>query len=172
MKDKKKKAKKQSKKAIIDALPSGNSEGMLDSCLCRLLEISRQIEVLRCELDATLQSLLSDAEPELIFNDNRRRISWGNSSVKLGKKSYRFVKTIWLGENHQVTFAEVEENVWGQQIKKKMFVPLSTVAMLVRYTQKNLTEAYFPYKIEPVKNFSSRELEGFRLVSRIARKKS
>ena len=169
MKDKKK---KKTKKVNIDALPSSNGKGTVDSCLYRLLEISRQIESLRCEQERLLQSLFPNTEPELSFDDNRRRIGWRSGSVKLGKKSYRFVKTIWLGENHQVEFAELEENVWGQQLKKKMFVPLSTVAMLVRHTQKNLTEAHFPYKIEPIKNFSSRELVGFRLVSRTTRKKS
>ena len=169
MKDKKK---KKYKKADFGILPSSNERSAIDSCLCRLLEISRQIESLRSEQDRLLQSLLPSAEPELIFDDNRCRIGWQSGSVKLGKKSYRFVKTIWLGENHQVEFSEVEENVWGKQLEKKMFVPLSTVAMLVRHTQKNLTEAHFPYKIESIKNFSSRELEGFRLLSRIARKKS
>ena len=169
MKDKKK---KKIKKAVMGTLPSSNGESMVDGCLNRLLEISSQIESLRYEQERLLQSLLPSAEPELFFDDNRHRIGWRSGSVKLGKKSYRFVKTIWLGENHQVEFSELEENIWGQQLKKKMFVPLSTVAMLVRHTQKNLTEAHFPYKIEPIKNFSSRELEGFRLVSRTIRKKS
>jgi hypothetical protein len=44
--------------------------------------------------------------------------------------------------------------------------------MLVRHTQKNLIEANFPYEIEGIKNFSSRELEGFHLVFRENKKKN
>ena len=143
-----------------------------DVRLYRLLEICQQIESLRSEQERLLQSFLPDAEPELFFDDHRHRIGWGNGSVKLGKKSYRFVKRVWQGENHQAEISDVEEIVWKQQLKKKMFVPLSTVAMLVRHTQKNLIEAGFPYEIESLKNFSSRELEGFRMVSRTIKKES
>jgi len=137
---------------------------VVDSSLHRLLEINQQIDVLRSEQERIVRSLLPDAKPELFFEDHRRRIYWGGGSVKLGKKSYLLVKTIWIGEDHHAEFAEVEENVWLQHADTKMFVHRCAVAMLVRHTQKNLKEANFPYEIEAVKNFSSRELEGFRLV--------
>jgi len=136
----------------------------VDNRIYRLLKISQEMAALRNELEKILQSLLPDTMPELFFDDPRRRIYWGNGSVKLGKKSYIFVKTVWLGEDHKAEFADLEENVWIQNTEKKMFVDRSTVAMLVRHAQKNLTEANFPYEIESIKNFSSQELEGFRLV--------
>ena len=138
-KDKKKKLKGEEK----NCQQSRDCEIMADSRLCRLLEISRQMETLRSEQERLLQSFLPDAEPELFFDDHKGRIRWPGGSVKLGKKSYRFVKTTWLGENHQVEFSELEESVWKKRLKEEIFVPLQTVAMLVRHTQKNLIEANF-----------------------------
>jgi hypothetical protein len=159
-KDKKKKMKTKEQKS----LQNGVRENVVNTPLCRLLEINRQMESLRTEQERLLQSLLPDGKPELFFADHKRRISWSGGSVKLGKKSYLFVKTVWLGENHQVEFSELEETVWKKQLAEKMFISLQTVSMLVRHTQKNLTEVGFPYEIESLKNDSSRELEGFRLV--------
>jgi DNA-binding response OmpR family regulator len=122
------------------------------------------MSLLQREQTQILKSLVPDTMPELFFDDQRRRIYWGGGSVKLGKKSYLFIKTVWNGENHQAEFAELEENVWMRDAESDMFVDRSTVTMLVRHTQKNLIEANFPYEIESVKNFSSRELEGFRIV--------
>ena len=164
IKEKKLKVKKQKRSYNSDR------EIVVDSRLHRLIEINRQVETLRSEQERLLQSLLPDAEPELSFADHKRRISWSGGSVKLGKKSYLFVKTIWLGDNHKIEFSVLEESVWGEQLAKKMFISLPTVSMLARHTQKNLTEANFPYVVETIKNDSSRELEGFRLVYQFARK--
>lgn len=142
-----------------------------DFRLHRVLEISRQIDALRREQEQIIRSLLPESEPELFFDDMRRRIYWGGGSVKLGKKAYFFIKTVWLGENHRADFAELEENVWTQHVETEMFVARRTVSMLVQYTQKNLTEANFPYRIETLKNFSNQELEGFRLVLMNSQKK-
>ena len=144
----------------------------VDSRLYRLLEINQQIDILRGEHEQILQSLLPEAKPELCFDDHRRRIHWGGGLIKLGKKSYLFVKTIWFGENHQAELTELEENVWTQHWETETFVDRCTVSMLVRHVQKNLNEANFPYEIEAVKNFFSRELEGFRLILRHDKKKT
>jgi len=149
---------------VVNALKDCAGEIPVDNRLYRLLEISQEIATLRDEQEKILKSLLPETMPELCFDDLRRRIYWGGGSVKLGKKSYIFVKTVWLGEDHRAEFADLEENVWMQNSEKKMFVDRSTVAMLVRHTRKNLKEANFPYEIESIKNFSSQELEGFRLV--------
>ena len=149
---------------VVNAVQNSAGGIPVDDRLYRLLEISQEIATLRDEQEKILQSLLPNTMPELLFDDLRRRIHWGGGSVKLGKKSYIFVKTVWSGEDHRAEFADLEENVWMQNTEKKMFVDRSTVTMLVRHTQKNLTEANFPYKIESIKNFSSQELEGFRLV--------
>jgi hypothetical protein len=168
----KKSKKKKMKLAERKHHQNGDDEIMVDGRLHRLREISHQVESLRNEVERLLQSFLPDKKPELSFVDHKRRISWTGGSVKLGKKSYLFVKTIWLGENHQVEFSELEESVWKKQLDEKMFISPQTVCMLVRHTQNNLAEANFPYEIESIKNSSSRELEGFRLVSQIARKES
>ena len=156
---------------VVDTLQDCVGGVPIDNRLYRLLEISQEMATLRNEQEKILQSLLPETMPELFFDDSRRRIYWGGGSVKLGKKSYIFVKTVWFGEDHQAEFADLEENVWIQNTEKKMFVDRSTVAMLVRHTRKNLTEANFPYEIENIKNFSSQELEGFRLVSLGGKKK-
>ena len=151
-------------KRVLDKVRVSDYPITVDGCLRRLLEVNCQMDVLRRELEQIIQRLLSpNVKQELSFDDHRRRIYWSGGSVKLGKKSYLFIKTLWLGECHQAELAELEENVWAQHIETKAFVARHTVSMLVRHTQKNLTEANFPYKIETVKNFSSQELEGFRL---------
>ena len=159
------------KLSVVNAPRDFGNAISADNRLFRLLEISQEMAVLRQEQEQILKSLLPDTMPELLFDDQRRRIYWGGGSVKLGKKSYLFVKTVWQGEDHKAEFAELEENVWTQYTDRKMFVDRSTVAMLVRHTQKNLTEANFPYEIESIKNFSSQELEGFRLVFPAVKKK-
>jgi len=163
----------------IDNSETSERETATDHRLYRFLEINQQIDALRQEQEQIIQSLLpaakpllQAAKPELFFDDYRRRIYWDGGSAKLGKKSYLFVKTIWLGTEHKAEFTELEENVWTQHLETEMFVDRCTVFMLVRHTQKNLMEANFPYEIEPVKNGSSRELEGFRLVLSENKKKT
>ena len=155
----------QSTMGTSDRPRNSENEFAVDGRLYRLLEINQEMAALRCEQEQILKSLLTNSEPELSFDDQRRRIYWEGGSVKLGKKSYLFVKTVWRGENHQAEFAELEENVWLRHAEtEEMFVDRCTVSMLARHTQKNLNEAHFPYLIEPIKNFSGRELEGFRFV--------
>lgn len=151
-----------------------NSTGV-DRRIHRLLELNQQMNILCRKQERMIQSLLPDAGPELpelSFDDHRRRIYWPGGSVKLGKKSYRFVKTIWLGEDHRAEFVELEEAVWLREPKTKTFVTRRTVSTLAQYAEKNLTEANFPYRIEVVKNFFSREIEGFSLVPDDRQKKN
>lgn len=148
----------------IDKIGARDYPVTVDGYLRRLLEVNNQMDAIRCELERIVRLLLPDVKPELSFDDNRRRIYWNGGSIKLGKKSYLFVKTLWLGERHRAELAELEENVWTQQVETEAFVARRTISMLVQHTQKNLIEADFPYKIETVKKNSSQELEGFQLV--------
>ena len=145
---------------------------MIDGYLRQLLEVNSQMDALRHEQERIIRLLLPDVKPELSFDDHRRRIYWSGGSVKLGKKSFLFIKTLWQGERHRAEIAELEENVWTQHTETGAFVARRTISMLVRYTEKNLTEANFPYKIEPLKNRFRRELEGFRLILRHNQKKA
>ena len=166
--------KKDKKKKLETNSQSRDHEITIKNRLPRILEISRQMESLRSEQERLIQSLLPDGDLELYFDDHKRRISWASGSVKLGKKFYLFVKTIWLGKNHQVEFSELEASEWNKQReeKGKMFISQQTVSMLVQHTQENLAEAGFPYEIESLKNDSNQELEGFRLVAQTIRKES
>jgi len=168
----KKDEKKKMKKEVQKSPQNCDCEVMVDNRLHQILEISQQVVSLCKEQERLLQSFLPDGEQGLSFVDHKRRISWAGGSIKLCKKSYLFVKTIWLGKNHQVEFSELEESVWNKQLeeKGKIFISLQTVSMLVQHTQKNLAESNFPYEIEPLKNNSNQELEGFRLVSQTDRK--
>jgi len=170
----KKDKKKKLQEVVQTSYQNHDYETMVKSRLPRILEISRQIESLHSEQERLIQSLLPDGDLELYFDDNKRRISWGSGSVKLGKKFYLFVKTIWLGKNHQVEFSELEGSEWNKQReeKGKMFISQQTVSMLVQHAQENLAEAGFPYEIESLKNDPSQELEGFRLVAQTIRKES
>ena len=148
----------------LDKIGIGGYPITVDGYLRRILEVNNQMDMLRRELEQIVRLLLPDEKPELSFDDHRRRIYWSGGSLKLGKKSYLFIKTLWLGERHQAEITELEENVWTEQIETEAFVARRTISMLVRHTQKNLTEVNFPYKIETVKNCSNQELKGFRLV--------
>ena len=140
--------------------------------LYRLSEISRQIDVLRQEQERIFQLLLPDTEPDLFFDDDKRRIYWSGGSVKLGKKSYAFVKTLWHGKDRCADLAELEENVWMKYPETETFIDRCTVTMLARHTQKNLNEVHFCYEIESVKNPSNQELTGFRLILLYPKKKN
>jgi len=169
----KKKVEKKKLKKEMQTSPQNCGCGItVDSPLHRLLEISQQIVTLCKEQERLLQVFLPDGKQVLSFVDHKRQISWAGGTVKLGKKSYQFVKTLWLGENNQVEFSELEKSVWEKQLEEKEKKPISplTVSKLVQDTQENLVEANFPYEIETLKNESSQELEGFRLVSHVARK--
>ena len=168
---KKKDEKKKLKEEVQTSPPNGDSGIAVDHRLQRLLEIRQQMVTLCQEQERLLQSFLPDGKQVLSFVDHKRRISWVGGSVKLGKKSYQFVKKLWLGENHQVELSELGESVWNKPLEEKEKKPISppTVSKLVQETQDNLVEANFPYEIETLKNNSSQELEGFRLVFHAAR---
>ena len=129
----------------VNCLQNRVYEITADARLYRLLEIGDQIDTLRREQERIVQSLLPEGEPELRFDEQRRRIYWNSGSIKLGKKSYLFVKTIWFGKEHQAELTELEECVWMQHTKTEMFVARRTVSTLVLHTQKNLSEVDFPY---------------------------
>jgi hypothetical protein len=171
---KKKNEKKEAKGEVQRSPQDCECKVMVESRLHRLIEINRQVVTLCKEQDRLLQSFLPEGDQELSFSDPKRRISWAGGSVKLGKKSYLLVKTIWLSEDHQVEFSELEESTWNKQLeeKGKVFFSPQTISMLVQQTQKNLVEANFPYEIESLKNNSSLGFEGFRLVFQTARKES
>ena len=169
----KKKVEKKKLKKEIQMSPQNCDCGItVDNRLHRLFKINQQIITLCKEQERLLQVFLPDGKQVLSFVDHKRQISWAGGTVKLGKKSYQFVKTLWLGENNQVEFSELEKSVWEKQLEEKEKKPISplTVSKLVQDTQENLVEANFPYEIETLKNESSQELEGFRLVSHVARK--
>jgi len=171
----KKKDEKKKSKAEVQTSPQNCDCGITVDCrLHRLLEISQQVVTLCKEQERLLQSFLPDGKQVLSFVDHKRRISWVGGSVKLGKKSYQFVKQLWLGENHQVELSELEESVGNKQLEEKGKMPIipQTFSKLVQDTQENLVEANFPYEIEILKNNASQELEGFRLVSHATREGS
>ena len=168
---KKKDEKKKLQEDVQTSPPKSDSGITVDHRVQRLLEIRQQMVTLCQEQERLLQSFLPDGKQVLSFVDPKRRISWVGGSVKLGKKSYQFVKKLWLGENHQVELSEFEASGGNKPLAEKEIMPLipQAVAKLIQDTQDNLVEAHFPYEIEILKNNSSQELEGFRLVSHAAR---
>ncbi|MCL2744645.1 MAG: helix-turn-helix domain-containing protein [Planctomycetaceae bacterium] len=136
----------------------------------RLLEIQKEIRthseqvIQLCDEAATLLNC-SETEPELVFDDEKRTIKWEGSYVKLSKKQFVFIKTLWNGKNHTATLDEIEETVWYQTVPaKKMFLVKNTIFALVNRLRNSVIVAEFPYHIESVRIDSDVELSGYRLV--------
>ena len=156
------------------------------------LELRRQIDdlveklaELRKQENEILRQMLSDTEqPEipLNFDDKSQTVHWFDKSLKLGKKSYLFVKTLWLAPKHRKRTESLEQSVWKSRSRKQSrqvtvrtqngirkvrvvsrFLQRNTLKLFLFRLQNRLQLALFPYKIVPVKDRKTGEIIGFQL---------
>jgi len=163
------------------------------------LELRRQIDELvatlaelRKQESEIIRQMLSGVEvPEvpLQFDDKMQTVQWFGKSLKLGGKSYLFLKTLWYAPRHRKKIESLEQSVWklkkpwnpkehrrqvAVKTKKEVrrvkvasrFLSQNTLKLFLFRLQKRLRSAHFPYKIVPVKNRKNGitgEIVGYRL---------
>ncbi|MDR1491904.1 MAG: hypothetical protein LBT05_04190 [Planctomycetaceae bacterium] len=69
----------------------------------------RQLVTLLAEEDQIIRQTLPEsqnAEIPLQFDDVKRTISWFGGSVRLAKKQYLLVKTLWQSKEHRVPISQ------------------------------------------------------------------
>jgi len=121
-------------------------------------------------------------EVPLQFDDQSQTVCWLNQSLKLGGKSYLFIKTLWHAPRHRKKTESLEQSVWKTRGRKRKrwatvktkkgvrkvrvttpFVPQNTLKLFLFRLQNRLQSAQFPYKIMPVKDKKSAEIVGHKL---------
>jgi len=138
-----------------------------------VLEISHDIDYHSKELvklSAEIASVLNNSgtKPELFFDEQKHTIRWravdyagGSGSIKLSKKQFALIKTLWNGEDQAATLDKIEEAVYSET---ESFVKKQTLLMLVSRARNSVIGSGFPYEIERIKNAETAELSGYQLV--------
>ena len=156
------------------------------------LELRRQIDELVAKLaelrkqeNEIIRQMLRNTEPSevpLLFDDKNQTVTWFDHSLKLGGKSYLFIKTLWQAPMHRKKIEGLEQTVWkskgtkqNRQITVKTkkgirrvqvasrFLSQNTLKLFLFRLQNRLGAAQFPYKIVPVKNRKNGEIVGYGL---------
>jgi len=149
-------------------------------------ELVEQLATLRMQENEIIGQMLSKVEQievPLQFDDKTHTIQWSGNSLKLGGKSYLFIKTLWLAPGHRQKIENLEQSVWKLKeqsrrvsVKTKKgirkvkvasrFLPQNTLKLFLFRLQNRLRSAQFPYKIVPVKSRKNGivgEIVGYRL---------
>jgi DNA-binding response OmpR family regulator len=104
-------------------------------------------------------------EVPLYFDDTVRTIRWDCGILKLSKKQFSLIKILWNGKGRTETLDEIESVLWHTVgTEEKPFIGKNTLFVLISRLRNNVSGFDFPYEIESVKNFSTGELQGYRLV--------
>lgn len=143
----------------------------------RLLELRRSdLEALRMIEEATEilrrnreererieSSLFRLPGPELSFDDLRRGIVWHDRTIRLGQKSYLFVKTLWQGgDRHRAKIERIESVVFKVgDGHRKMFLSVNTLRSFVNRLCMELKKQSFPYEIRNIKEKKTQEIRGY-----------
>jgi len=139
--------------------------------ICTLIDdVIRQLDMLRSamgKIQINSGNFITDAtESGLQFYDKLRMIMWSNGMLQLPKKEYCIVKIIWSGKNHEAELLDIEEIVWQEKTRKTgKMIERHTICVRVANAQKKMRNAACPYQIESFKAQSSREIQGWRIVS-------
>jgi hypothetical protein len=124
-------------------------------------------------LSSVVVSKLSD-DIELHFEGDQRTITWNGGCLKLGHKSYVFIKTLWGGNRHTASVDKIERRVWLIKQRKKRVVKIGNRTIKTDTVSRNTFNSFlqrlrnelrgnFPYKITPIKSRETREIAAYRL---------
>ena len=121
-------------------------------------------------------------EVPLHFDDESQTVRWHGKSLKLGGKSYLFLKTLWNAPRHRKKMESLEQSVWKTRGRKRSrlvsvktktgtrkvrvtsrFVSQNTLKLFLFRLQNRLLSVQFPYKIVPLKDKESAEIVGHKL---------
>jgi DNA-binding response OmpR family regulator len=144
----------------------------------RLSEILNEIDLLihrlselQIEERTIIQASSSNVEIPVVllnFNDAAQTIIWNNSHLlRLARKSYLLVKTLWNSKRRRATIMKLENCVWKGKTRKP-FIERHAICSMINRTQKKLEAAAFPYKIRTlktkIKNHAKPQIKGWQLV--------
>jgi DNA-binding response OmpR family regulator len=139
----------------------------------RFFEIENEIDFhlrailsLRTENRTIIRLLQPDKTNEvpLTFEADNRTIRWYEKSIRFSKKQYLLIKTLWTGDQHEASLDDIEEQIWHAGTKERPFIERHTIFTLIRRAQIQLKKCAFPYKIISLKNGSTRENKGYKLI--------
>jgi alpha-amylase/alpha-mannosidase (GH57 family) len=141
-----------------------------------IFERCNLIDTLLSEVDSIISTtiLTSPEEVLLQFEDDQRTVTWNGGRLKLGHKSWLFVKTLWDGNYHVASIEKIERIVWVRKNRKKRIVKVGKRKIKTDTISRNTFNSFlqrlkhelrgaFPYKIIPVKSRRTREIAGYRL---------
>jgi hypothetical protein len=135
------------------------------------------ITALLSEVDLLVSSVILTTSPEdieLQFENDRRSISWNGGCLKLGHKSWLFVKALWDGRCHICSVEKIERVVWDSKTRKKRLVKVGDRTIKTDTISRNTFNSFlqrlknglcgkFPYKIVPVKSRQTLEITAYQL---------
>jgi DNA-binding response OmpR family regulator len=149
----------------------------LSEILNEIDTLLQRISELQIEERTIIQSSVSEEGFSVVplnFNDKTRTIGWYGHSVRLTKKPYRLLKTLWTAKRHRATILKIESRVWKGEMQKG-FIERHAICTLISRTQKKLEEAACPYKIKTLKTKmkkgSKPQIKGWQLVCAYRTKK-
>ena len=148
-------------------------------------ELVAKLAELRAQENELLRQMFAETEPleiSLQFDDDTQTVRWFAKSLKLGGKSYLFLKTLWHAPRHQKKIESLEQNVWKSKKRKQSrletiktkngtrrvrvssrFLSQNTLKLFLFRLQNRLRSVHFPYKIVPLKDKKSAETVGYKL---------
>ena len=150
----------------------------IDELIAKLAELrAKENEILRQMFPGSEHSDIS-----LQFDDKNQTVGWFDQSLKLGRKSYLFVKTLWNAPLHRKKTESLEQSVWKSETQKQSrlikvrtkkgvrkvrvasrLLSQNTLKLFLFRLQNRLRSVRFPYKIVPVKNSRIGEIVGYKL---------
>lgn len=122
-------------------------------------ETLRRNQIEREQIEAALFRLPG---PELHFDDTRRTISWQDHNIRLGRKSYLFIKTLWNDKKHRAGIERVERIVFKVgDGHRKAFLSGNTLRSFVNRLRTELQKQAFPYELKNSRKNSTQEIRGY-----------
>jgi DNA-binding response OmpR family regulator len=142
----------------------------LSEILSEMGSLVHRLSELQTEGQTIVQTYSLDEEFPVValdFDDATQTIAWNGHLLRLAKKSYWLVKTLWTAKRQRATITKLEGCVWKGK-KRKVFIERHAICSMINRTQKKLEEAAFPYKIKTlktkIKNRAKPQIKGWQLV--------
>ena len=95
------------------------------------------------DIDRQEFTILAEEKCSLTFNNDSRIIQWDNKCLKLSKKMFHILCTLYFAANHELSITDLEEAVWGEAKHDTISVAISRLGTL-------LNDTGFPFLIESV----------------------
>ena len=108
--------------------------------MTRLLALSREREEILTGTVRTDGALLT-------FEPKRRIIRWNGGDIRLGKKGYKFIESLYFAKKRRLKIPTLEYKVWGEKVINR-----NTFRRFTHDLSTLLEKAKFPYRLIPAKS--------------------